>query len=114
MVQGLIGGLCGLVIGVAGIAVINLIQPTISATASASGAMAGGMPGADGGGPTGGGGPGMFQAPDAADIVLNAPFTPVVILAAVGIAVLGGLLAGAFGGWRAARLSPAEALRSVA
>lgn len=29
-------------------------------------------------------------------------------------AVLGGLLAGAFGGWRASRLSPAEALRSVA
>jgi len=25
----------------------------------------------------------------------------------------GGLVAGAFGGWRAARLSPAEALRSV-
>jgi len=32
----------------------------------------------------------------------------------VGLAVLGGLVAGAFGGWRAARLSPAEALRSVA
>jgi ABC-type antimicrobial peptide transport system permease subunit len=28
--------------------------------------------------------------------------------------VLGGVLAGAFGGWRAARLSPAAALRSVA
>ena len=27
--------------------------------------------------------------------------------------VAGGLIAGAFGGWRAARLSPAEALRSV-
>jgi ABC-type antimicrobial peptide transport system permease subunit len=37
-----------------------------------------------------------------------------VIIAAVGIAVLGGLIAGVFGGWRAARLSPAEALRSVA
>ncbi|WP_460801784.1 hypothetical protein [Microbacterium sp. GXF6406] len=46
--------------------------------------------------------------------MLSAPFTPVVLLAAIGIAVLGGLLAGVFGGWRAARLSPAEALRSVA
>ena len=31
----------------------------------------------------------------------------------VGLAIAGGLIAGAFGGWRAARLSPAEALRSV-
>jgi ABC-type antimicrobial peptide transport system permease subunit len=36
------------------------------------------------------------------------------MLIAVGLAVLGGLLAGAIGGWRASRLRPAEALRSVA
>ena len=34
-----------------------------------------------------------------------------ILLMMVGVA--GGLIAGAFGGWRAARLSPAEALRSV-
>ena len=34
-------------------------------------------------------------------------------LIGVGFAVLGGLLAGAVGGWRAARLAPAEALRNV-
>jgi len=32
---------------------------------------------------------------------------------AIALAVLGGLLAGSLGGWRAARLRPAEALRRV-
>ncbi len=35
------------------------------------------------------------------------------LLIAVGLAVLGGLIAGAVGGMRAARLRPAEALRSI-
>jgi ABC-type lipoprotein release transport system permease subunit len=35
------------------------------------------------------------------------------ILLAIGLAVIGGLIAGAIGGMRAARLRPAEALRSV-
>ena len=48
------------------------------------------------------------------DIALHAPVTLSIILIAVGLAVLGGLLAGAIGGWRASRLRPAEALRSVA
>jgi putative ABC transport system permease protein len=46
--------------------------------------------------------------------VLNAPVTISVVAIAIGLAVLGGLLAGAIGGWRASRLRPAEALRSVA
>jgi len=37
-----------------------------------------------------------------------------VILLAVGLAVAGGLIAGMFGGWRAARLRPADALSKVA
>ena len=109
MVQGLIGGAVGLALGIAGIVVINLVKPTVAG--AAAGNTEGG-PGGMGGGPTGGGG--MFQTQQAADIVLQAPFTPWVLVAAVGLAVLGGLVAGAFGGWRAARLSPAEALRSVA
>lgn len=109
MVQGLIGGAVGLVLGITGIVVINLVKPTVAAAAAGT---AEGGPGGTGGRPTGGGG--MFQTQQAADIVLQAPFTPWVLVAAVGLAVLGGLVAGAFGGWRAARLSPAEALRSVA
>ncbi|PCE15963.1 hypothetical protein AUC47_10640 [Microbacterium sp. SZ1] len=109
MVQGLIGGAVGLVLGVIGIVVINLVKPTVAATAAPGDS---GGPGGIGGGPTGGGG-GMFQT-QATDIVLQAPFSLWVLVAAVGLAVLGGLVAGAIGGWRAARLSPAEALRSVA
>ena len=37
-----------------------------------------------------------------------------VILLAVVLAVAGGLIAGIFGGWRAARLRPAAALAKVA
>lgn len=113
LVQGLIGGAAGLVIGFAGIVAINLIQPTIST--APSGAF--GPRGGDGGpmlsGPGGGGAVSVATSQSSADIVLQAPVTLWVVVAAVGIAVLGGLVAGAFGGWRAARLSPAEALRSV-
>lgn len=111
MVQGLIGGAVGLVLGIAGIVAINIIRPTVAASTASVGQTG---PGGMSGGPMGGAGGPMSQATQAADIVLQAPFTPWVLVAAVGLAVLGGLIAGAFGGWRAARLSPAEALRSVA
>jgi len=107
LVQGLIGGIGGIAIGLIGIFVINLVAPTLTAGAAATEAGPMGMPG--------GGGFGQ-QAAEAAtsDIVLQVPVTLSVILIAVGLAVLGGLLAGAIGGWRASRLRPAEALRSIA
>ena len=111
VVQGLIGGVAGLLIGFAGILAINLISPTISAAPSSSSFGDGGGPQMSG--PGGGGGFMGAVQQSTTDIVLNAPITVWVVAAAVGIAVLGGLVAGAFGGWRAARLSPAEALRSV-
>ncbi|MBD7956313.1 ABC transporter permease [Microbacterium sp. Sa4CUA7] len=114
VVQGAIGGVVGLIIGFAGILAINLISPTISTAAATPSFGAGGGEGALPPGGVGGGafGDAMMQTPGT-DIVLSAPVTPWVVVAAVAIAVLGGLVAGAFGGWRAARLSPAEALRSV-
>jgi ABC-type lipoprotein release transport system permease subunit len=105
MVQGLIGGTIGLAIGLGGILAINIIAPTISAAPAATEAGAGGGPG---------GGRFASTVQTATDITLSAPLTPWVLVAAVGLAVSAGLVAGAFGGWRAARLSPAEALRSVA
>jgi ABC-type antimicrobial peptide transport system permease subunit len=124
LVQGLIGGAVGVAVGLAGVLVVNLIAPTLSGGVSGStggnGAMAGG-PGGAGGADAAAAGPGAMpggfgQAASAAassDIALQAPVTLSVVLAAVGLAVLGGLLAGAFGGWRAASLRPAEALRSI-
>ncbi|WP_144830806.1 ABC transporter permease [Microbacterium sp. BH-3-3-3] len=110
LAQGLLGGVAGLILGLGGILLVNVISPTLSVAASTTSG-----PGRGAGGPGGGAGGGFGQAAaQATEVVLNAPITPAVVLAAVGIAVLGGVLAGAFGGWRAARLSPAAALRSVA
>ncbi|MBK5239277.1 MAG: ABC transporter permease, partial [Actinomycetales bacterium] len=118
VVQGLIGGALGIILGIVGVVVINVIAPTLSGSASAGSAprmggaamrAAGDASGAGGG--FGGGGRALSQA--ASVVTLNAPLTLSIILIAVGLAVLGGLLAGAIGGWRASRLSPAEALRSV-
>ncbi|QAY72117.1 FtsX-like permease family protein [Agromyces protaetiae] len=129
LVQGLIGGAIGLVVGLAGIWAINLIGPTLGGSATSGGfggrgGFAGGPGGAGdgggaftGGGPGGGGGPfGALReaASSTTEVVLNAPVTVSVILIAIGLAVLGGLIAGSIGGWRASRLRPAEALRSVA
>ena len=114
LVQGLIGGAAGLILGLGGILLVNVISPTISVAASSTGATGPGGQGGQGGPGMGGGGGFGQAASQATDIVLNAPITPTVVVAAVGIAVLGGVFAGAFGGWRAARLSPAAALRSVA
>jgi len=48
-----------------------------------------------------------------ATVHLTPQITVGVIVAAVLLAIAGGLLAGAFGGWRAAQLRPAAALARV-
>ena len=69
---------------------------------------------------TGGGGFGGGFRRAAADtshtvaVHLNPTVTIGVIVLAVVLAVAGGVIAGSFGGWRAARLRPAEALARVA
>lgn len=117
VVQALIGGVGGVVLGLIGVVTINLISPTISsAPAAATGQGGPGGMGGDGSGGMGPGGGGGFgqAAQTATDIVLHAPLSLWIVLAALLLAVAGGLVAGAFGGWRAAKLSPAEALRAVA
>lgn len=109
LVQGLIGGAAGLVLGFAGIAIVNAIAPTLATTSAPDAAAAAGPMG---GGFAGGGNP--FDTAPASEVVLTAPVTMTVVALAVGLAVVGGLLAGAIGGWRASLLRPAEALRSTA
>lgn len=107
LAQGLLGGVIGIALGVAGSLIVTAIGPTLEAsaqTSTAAGPGGGGFPG----------GPGETAVASTTEIVLGAPLSLTIILIAVGLAVLGGLLAGAIGGWRAARLRPAEALRSVA
>ncbi len=134
VVQGLIGGVVGVAIGLIGIVIVNAMAPTLtggisngfaaaagrvgSAVTGTTGAGAGaggeGFAGAGAGGFAGGAGAAARQAAaSTTDIALHAPVTLWVIVIAVGLAILGGLIAGAFGGWRASRLRPAAALRSV-
>ncbi|MBX3100377.1 MAG: FtsX-like permease family protein [Salinibacterium sp.] len=111
LVQGTIGGILGVAGGLIGILLINLFAPTLTASATVQ-RVAG-----FGGGPRAGGGGAPGETAAAAtttDITLHAPVTGTIILVAVALAILGGILAGAIGGWRASRLRPAEALRSVA
>lgn len=109
LVQGALGGVIGIALGLGGLAVVSAIGPTLSASTAAAGGGVG-----PGGGIGGTGGLFGEIAGAATEITLSAPVTPAAIALAVGLAVLGGLLAGMFGGWRAARLRPAEALRSLA
>jgi len=108
VVQGLIGGVAGVAVGIAAAAAIGAAGISLDATLATANQAAGG-PGGPPGAP-----PGAETAADAVSTVtLGAPVSFQAIVLAVALAVLGGLLAGAAGGLRAARLRPAEALRSV-
>ncbi|MFJ9081195.1 ABC transporter permease [Streptomyces sp. NPDC102384] len=121
VVNGLIGGVLGIAVGLAGAYAVTAISPTLSAqlggSAGGGGGMGGGAGGAGFGGGGGGGGGMMRQAAGGGaktlDIALSAPVSATTIALAVGLAVAGGLIAGGFGGWRASRLRPADALRRV-
>ncbi|MET8431375.1 ABC transporter permease [Streptomyces sp900116325] len=104
LVNGLMGGVLGIAVGLAGAYVVTAISPTLTAQLGGSG-------GGGGGGMFGG--PGRQAAAKSLDIALTAPVSLSIILIAVALAVAGGLIAGAFGGWRASRLRPADALRRV-
>ncbi|MDH6217296.1 ABC transporter permease [Streptomyces pseudovenezuelae] len=110
VVNGLLGGILGIAVGLAGAYVVTAISPTLSAQMGSTGGGAGG-PGGGGGG--GFGGPGRTAAAKTLDVALTAPVSVTTVVLAVGLAVAGGLIAGAFGGWRASRLRPADALRRV-
>jgi len=74
----------------------------------------GGFGGAGGGGGGGGGFRAATPASHTVAVHLSAAVSTNVILLAVLLAIGGGLIAGIFGGWRAARLRPAAALAKVA
>jgi ABC-type antimicrobial peptide transport system permease subunit len=132
---GIIGGVVGVALGLAGAELVTKLSHPLTATvgqttgsATPGGAQqfgfggAGGAGGAPGGGGTGGSGGGspfaaFRNAETAAHTVavhLVASVSGSVIILAVVLAVAGGIIAGVFGGWRAARLRPADALSKVA
>jgi ABC-type antimicrobial peptide transport system permease subunit len=105
LVQGLLGGALGVVLGIGGALLLDALAPTLEATVAA---------GAPEGGPRFAGpfGQGAIDA-SSTDVALDAPVSVALILGAVGLALLGGLVAGAVGSLRAARLRPADALRHI-
>jgi putative ABC transport system permease protein len=109
VVIGITGGAAGVGLGYAGAALIDTLAPRLSEAV-------GGQPPAT---TAGSGVAGKLLEQVAARgthtvyVTLTAPVTLSVILLAVLLALAGGLLAGAFGGWRAARLRPAAALAKV-
>lgn len=114
LLQGLLGGIAGTVIGIAGAGVITTIGPTLKASVAqaATGGGAGGPGGPGGPGGLGGFGQGAVQGGSSL-VTLSAPVDVGLIVLAIALAVLGGLLSGAIGGLRAARLRPADALRHI-
>jgi putative ABC transport system permease protein len=128
IVIGIVGGIVGVGLGFLGAALVghfsgpqtaSVGQTTGSATPGGARTFGGG---GFGGGTGGAGGTGGFagrfgqNAANASHNVvvhLTAPVTAEVIIVAVLLAIAGGLIAGAFGGWRAARLRPAAALARV-
>ncbi len=127
---GVIGGLVGVALGFAGAAIVSAIAPALSASvgqttgsATPGGArqFSGGFPGGGGsgsGGFTPPGGGGFSRTPTGTGgqsvlVHLTASVTVDAVVLAVVLALAGGLIAGTFGGWRAARLRPAAALARV-
>ena len=101
LAQGILGGLVGVVLGLVVTAAIGALGPTLTASSS-----------------TGGGdgffGLGEVTARTVSDqVALTAPIAVGVVIAGFLLAVIGGLLAGAAGAFRASRLRPADALRQV-
>lgn len=106
LTQGIVGGALGIGLGVGGALLIDHFAPALNAVLQPLG----------GSGPHGGPGPtrgiGGLGGGNTT-IHLAAPIELQALLLAVGLAVAGGLIAGALSGWRAARLRPVAALRRV-
>ncbi|MFI8324163.1 ABC transporter permease [Streptomyces sp. NPDC085529] len=110
LVNGVIGGALGIAVGLAGAYAVTAASPTLTAEL---GATTGGFAGRGGGMLLGGPGMARTAAGRSVDIALTAPVGLTTVGLAVLLALAGGLVAGAFGAWRASRLRPADALRRV-
>jgi ABC-type antimicrobial peptide transport system permease subunit len=107
LLQGVLGGALGIAIGFAGAALVTVFAPTLKATvASAASSALGAGPGPFGQGA-------VASSPSSAAVSLTAHVSLAVIALAVVLAVAGGLISGAVGGLRAARLRPADAFRHL-
>lgn len=100
---GVIGAAAGVGLGFAGAAVINAVAPALSATLTEATGLHMMTPN----------GPVNPTTSHTVSVPMIASVGGTAIVAAVALAVTGGLLAGAFGSWRIGRLRPADALSKV-
>ncbi len=104
---GLVAGALGIGLGVVASAAVAKFSPTLSANtvgvSTFQGSQLAGLFGQS-----------TSAVTTSSTIHLSAPLHPVTLILGVALAVLGGLIAGAVGAARAARLSPSEALRNLA
>jgi putative ABC transport system permease protein len=103
---GVIGGVIGIALGFAAAAAVGAFSPELSATTTGASSF---------GTPVSSilFGPGAQSVAKTSTLKLHAPVHLTTLALGVAFAIIGGLLAGGIGGWRASRLSPAEALRNV-
>jgi ABC-type antimicrobial peptide transport system permease subunit len=102
LAQGALGGAIGALVGIGGAALVSAFAPNLEATVAQAAQQAGPIPFGQG-----------QVASGSTSVALHAPVDVGLIALAVALALAGGLVAGAIGGTRAARLRPAVALRSV-
>ena len=124
LVIGVAGGIVGVGLGYLGATLVSRLSPTLSAsvgptTGSATPGGARTFSGGNFGGGRASGAPGggfgrfAANAGHTVAVHLTSPVTLAAIAVALALAIGGGLIAGIFGGWRAARLRPAAALAKV-
>ena len=99
LAQGVLGGVLGVALGIGVALLVGLFGPTLTASSTTA---AGDLFGVE-----------QAARTTSEAVSLSAPVGITILLAGFGLAVVGGLLAGAAGAFRAARLRPADALRTV-
>jgi putative ABC transport system permease protein len=100
LATGILGGIFGIGLGVVVALGVDLFGPTLTASSSTGGASSFGL-GAE------------LARTTTRTVSLNAPIGVTVVVTGFAIALVGGLVAGTAGAFRAARLRPADALRTI-
>ncbi len=108
LAQGILGGVVGVVLGIIATRAIDALGPTLNAS-STVGSTTTARPRLLGGAAEAA----QSAVTTTSQVALHAPLAGSIILIGFALAVLGGLLAGAAGAFRAAQLRPADALRQV-
>jgi ABC-type antimicrobial peptide transport system permease subunit len=110
VVIGVVGGALGVIVGIGVAALVAHAAPSLTATVLNVGS--GAFPGAASAGPPAGAS-GSNPFATTVNVALTTPVRTGLAATAFGLSLVGGLIAGGFAGWRAARMRPADAMRQI-